>query len=102
MSTHHHQQHPLSASPTVISVDRFEDAGGRPVAHIDVNAGQVVVFIHQAPTGCAVLIEAHTRDDHAEQRLRMLLDGRALHPRRGDRLGPSPPSQGPGPEHPAA
>ena len=67
--------------PATITAELLEHADGRPVAYID--ATGIAVFACQQPDGTYV-IDICTRDDTADGRLRLLLDGQPLprHPRR--------------------
>jgi hypothetical protein len=58
-----------------ITAELLEHADGRPVAYIDATA--VAVFACQQPDGTYV-IHICTRDDTADGRLRLLLDGQPL------------------------
>ncbi len=61
--------------PATITAELLEHADGRPVAYIDATA--VAVFACQQPDGTYV-IDICTRDDTADGRLRLLLDGQPL------------------------
>ena len=61
--------------PATITAEVLEHADGRPVAYID--ATGVAVFACQQPDGTYV-IDICTRDDTADGRLRLLLDGQPL------------------------
>jgi hypothetical protein len=61
--------------PVTITAELLEHADGRPVAYID--ATGVAVFACQQPDGTYV-IDICTRDDTADGRLRLLLDGQPL------------------------
>ena len=81
--------------PATITAELLEHADGRPVAYIDATA--VAVFACQQPDGTYV-IDICTRDDTADGRLRLLLDGQPLRTarRRPGTLRPAiPPSRAP-------
>jgi hypothetical protein len=61
--------------PATITAELLEHADGRPVAYVD--ATGVAVFACQQPDGTYV-IDICTRDDTADGRLRLLLDGQPL------------------------
>jgi hypothetical protein len=61
--------------PATITAELLEHADGRSVAYIDATA--VAVFACQQPDGTYV-IDICTRDDTADGRLRLLLDGQPL------------------------
>ena len=61
--------------PATITAELLEHADGRPVAYID--ATGIAVFACQQPDGTYV-IDICTRDDTADGRLRLLLDGQPL------------------------
>ena len=61
--------------PATITAEVLEHADGRPVAYIDATA--VAVFACQQPDGTYV-IDICTREDTADGRLRLLLDGQPL------------------------
>jgi hypothetical protein len=65
----------MTRIPATITAELLEHADGRPVAYID--ATGVVVFARQEYDGTYV-IDICTRDDDADGRLRLLLDGQPL------------------------
>ena len=65
----------MTLIPATITAELLEHADGRPVAYID--ATGVAVFACQQPDGTYV-IDICTRDDTADGRLRLLLDGQPL------------------------
>ena len=64
-------------TPVTVSVATLEHADGRPIAYVDATA--IAVFTYQDPDGTYV-IDVHTRDDSADGRLRLLVDGRPSGP----------------------
>ena len=65
----------MTLVPATITAELLEHADGRPVAYIDATA--VAVFACQQPDGTYV-IHICTRDDTADGRLRLFLDGQPL------------------------
>ena len=65
----------MSSFPATITAELMEHADGRPVAYID--ATGIAIFACQQPDGTYV-IDICTRDDTADGRLRLLLDGQPL------------------------
>jgi hypothetical protein len=65
----------MTPAPAAITAELMEHADGRPVAYIDATA--VAVFTYQQPDGTYV-IDIHTRDDTARERLLLLLDSKLL------------------------
>ncbi len=61
--------------PATIAAELLEHADGRPVAYID--ATGIAVFACQQPDGTYV-VDICTRDDTADGRLRLFLDGQPL------------------------
>ncbi len=95
--------------PATITAELLEHADGRPVAYID--ATGVAVFACQQPDGTYV-IDICTRDDTADRRLRLLLDGQpvlgtpggdetrpASHPAEPGPAGDGSPGSGGAPRH---
>ena len=65
----------MNPVPATITAEVLDHADGRPVAYIDATA--IVVFAYQQPDGLYV-IDVYTRDDTADGRLRLILDGQPL------------------------
>jgi hypothetical protein len=65
----------MTLIPATITAELLEHADGRPVAYID--ATGIAIFACQQPDGTYV-IDICTRDDTADGRLRLLLDGQPL------------------------
>ena len=86
----------MTRIPATITAELLEHADGRPVAYIDATA--VAVFACQQPDGTYV-IDICTRDDSAEGRLRLLLDGQPLLPATpgGGQARPASPTAEPDP-----
>jgi hypothetical protein len=80
--------------PVTITAELLQHADGRPVAYID--ATGIAVFACQQPDG-TYAIDICTRDDTADGRLRLLLDGHPLPGTSGsDREGPASHTTEPG------
>jgi hypothetical protein len=85
----------MTRIPATITAELLEHADGRPVAYID--ATGIAIFACQQPDGTYV-IDICTRDDTADGRLRLLLDGQPLPGTLGgDETRPASHTAGPGP-----
>ena len=84
----------MTRIPATITAELLEHADGRPVAYIDVTG--IAVFACQQPDGTYV-IDICTRDDTADGRLRLLLDGQPLLGTTGSEACPASSTAGPGP-----